>query len=259
MYMSVYNKNATNCRGLMSTLIIGLLLIAGCSEPKNTPTLPGAHPVAWMDKNSPDSHGKVSLVNGTDGCFICHSNSGDGGKVGIACYDCHAELTELCVSCHGGIDNSTGAPPLGLRGETADTTLAVGAHTVHIEGDIVSNGIACNNCHINPVTILDVTHLDIIESGAVPDSIAEIVWHGFADGGQRRVWDRTSRTCSNTYCHGKFEGGRENNAPVWTATGQAECGSCHDNGTNPEELGWKHEFHISTARAELRRMPCLSD
>ena len=42
------------------------------------------------------------------------------------------------------------------------------------------------------------------------------------------AWDRTTATCSSTYCHGATLAGGTNTAPLWTGgPSQATCGSCH--------------------------------
>lgn len=229
--------------GIILTAVLGLQF--GCSEQKTHPTLPGAHPVSWMNESSADFHGNVVTANGYESCVVCHGEDFAGGKVGVSCIDCHRESAMNCITCHGGSDNASGAPPVGLDGEESDTALAVGAHTSHLEGQLVTNGVSCDACHHYPAFVLDPQHLDSLGDEAY-DGMAEIIWHGIADGGGA-AWDRTSRTCSGTYCHGNFPGGYPQNAPVWTSGNQADCGSCHDIGSDPVSLLWKHEFHVAVA------------
>ena len=151
------------------------------------------------------------------------------------CNACHGPGENSCTGCHGGIDNNTGAPPSGIEGETATTDLAVGAHSAHVESSTLAAAIDCSECHLKPSTATDAGHFGI-------DSVAEITWGTIA--GDQSTWDRSSATCSQTYCHGNFAGGHSGNDPVWTSSGQAECGSCHDVGSNPSDLRWKHQFHI---------------
>jgi len=139
-----------------------------------------------------------------------------------------------CISCHGGGDNATGAPPSGLRGETATSMRVVGAHTRHLAGGTIANGFPCTECHTVPAEVGSPGHLDA-------DSVAELTWGGLA--GAQSIWNRSTNTCSQTYCHGNFSGGDINNAPVWTSSGQATCGSCHDVGNNPNLLGGEHRKH----------------
>lgn len=227
---------------LTLVLIPGCILLTwGCSDQRPVSQLPPTHSPSWMNSRSPDFHGNVTRVNGTTSCATCHGNDFRGGKVGVSCVDCHL-ASGTCITCHGGKDNNTGAPPYGLRDESDDSTVAVGAHTTHLSGTPRSAIVECRSCHLVPGNILEPYHLDI-ESGIL-DSIAEITWQGIADGGGA-AWNRAARSCSGTYCHGNFDGGNHSNSPVWTAPGQAECGSCHDAGSNPGDLGLIHQIHLS--------------
>ncbi len=157
------------------------------------------------------------------------------------CDQCHAASPQACTHCHGGVDNQTGAPPRGLRGEVSAAELAVGAHTTHMEGSYISNGFNCRECHLVPTRLSDPGHWAV-------DSTAEITWGTLA--GSASSWDRGIRKCSNVYCHGSFSGGYANNSPIWTAPGQAACGSCHDNGSNPGNLSGRHFKHFFEENVE---------
>lgn len=235
---------------LPAFMLTAAMLLPGCSTERVPTTMPNAHPITWMDADSKDFHGRFVALDGTATCEKCHGIETLGGPVGVSCLDCHGSGSAVCVDCHGGLDNQTGAPPYGLDGESADTALAVGAHSIHIEASSLGATVACDACHIVPPFVFSESHLDQSRPSGQPlDYIAEITWHGIADGGAA-AWDRTARTCSNTYCHGNFAGGISANAPVWTASGQAGCGSCHDVGGDPASLGWKHEYHINDAGLE---------
>lgn len=160
-----------------------------------------------------------TMTRDTALCAICHNNSPSG-----------------CVVCHGGVDNQTGAPPKGLRGETATSQLAVGAHSVHLAGGSISNGFACRECHLVPASIISAGHLGV-------DSIAEMTWGSTT--GPVTSWSRTTGRCANSYCHGNFTGGTKTNAPLWTGTNQAACGTCHDVGATPSLLSGRHRLHVS--------------
>lgn len=152
------------------------------------------------------------------------------------CNACHGTGPEICVYCHGGLDNQTGAPPYGLDGESLAMEPAVGSHTTHVEGSYISDGVECDDCHLVPESIASPGHYD---SGFV----AELTWSTLS--GDQSVWNRDSLSCALSYCHGNFAGGYADNTPIWTAPGQAACGSCHDVGSDPESLGGEHEEHVS--------------
>ena len=188
----------------------------------------GSHP-ASLDVPRPDSVKIHSYHVGGFGlkCADCHAAVVDAqGNViadslhvnGIVdtlitdrtkCNTCHQARTDVCTLCHGGIDNQTGAPPKGLRGETATTQLAVGAHTKHVSGGSISAGFDCTPCHIKPAMVASPGHYGV-------DSVAEITWGGFANPNGLASWDSNTKTCLNTYCHGNFAGGYGPNDPVWT-------------------------------------------
>ena len=208
----------------------------------------GSNPADLLWKH--DTHVRVFNVE----CVDCHSNVVDGSLNIIStslhvngvvdtltrdtsiCLICHGTGHQSCTGCHGGLDHSTGAPPYGIRGETATTTLAVGAHTAHLSTGPLTDAFACSECHIVPITFGDPGHYDI-------DSVAELTWGPLAGGSSQ--WNRTNATCSGTYCHGNFTGGTASNLPVWTGNNQAACGSCHDVGGNPSSLGGRHDKHVA--------------
>lgn len=229
----------------LAVILFSLVVVFGlinCSDQRHPSDLPGTHPVSWSDPGSPDFHGQAVYKMGVGGCTECHGAELDGGDVNVSCVDCHLE-SGACASCHGGQDNSTGAPPIGLHGETEPTSRAVGAHTVHLTGSNMAGPIDCDFCHVVPLSSLDSSHYDGQSSPVMVDSIAELTFGGYADGGGA-VWNRSNTTCENIYCHGAFTGGASENSPVWTDT-SVECGSCHDVGSDPASLGWKHAFHIN--------------
>jgi len=150
------------------------------------------------------------------------------------CDLCHSTSQPSCDGCHGGVDNTTGAPPRGIHNEMLTTDRAVGAHTAHVEGGAISDGVLCTECHLVPEFFGDPGHYDV-------DSIAELTWGPLA--GASSTWNRTTRECSNTYCHGNFNEGF-NYTPDWTASNQASCGSCHDVNGGLNSLSGEHRKHV---------------
>ena len=223
-------------------ILILALMATGCSEQKATSSLPDTHPKEWMSPDSPDFHGTALQTLGEASCIECHGADFNGGKVEISCIECHL-TSGACASCHGGLEDKSGAPPYGLEGETADTSLAVGAHQLHLHGSGQSAVVPCEFCHLVPALSSDSGHYDMYDNGAyTTDSIAELTFSGYA--GDSTVWDRTARSCSDNYCHGNFEGGNKTNAPIWNEQNQAECGSCHAVTENLEQLTINHKMHI---------------
>jgi predicted CxxxxCH...CXXCH cytochrome family protein len=151
------------------------------------------------------------------------------------CARCHGPEKTACTMCHGGVDNLTGAPPAGLRGELLTSDRAVGAHSKHLTGGTTAHAFACTECHAVPVAYGSPGHLGT-------DSIAEMTWGPLAKPASS--WDRTAKTCALTYCHGNFSGGTSANTPSWIGASPVACGSCHDVGANPSLLGGKHRRHV---------------
>ena len=196
-------------------------------------------------------------LDGTqDACgSACHTNppGGNHPKKG-KCESCHAEtLTSYdaatatavwkdsnlhvdgkvqvqgnlsCTSCHGDEPSNDPAPPVGTKGETKTTQIAVGAHTQHLQGSSWHRPGDCADCHIQPDVMLHAT-------GAV-----ELLWGAVATAGSAKpAWDVGSATCGSTWCHGgklagPKPGGSVVPAPKWTQVdgSQSACGSsCHTN------------------------------
>ncbi len=155
-----------------------------------------------------------SYANGVCSNVICH---GSGNTPSWT-----TEADFACFSCHGGSDNSTGAPPLDLKGNSATTAKGVGAHTIHITGDTLSDGVECTECHIKPDQTNSSGHIGL---ELLP---AEIAWGELAKHeGAVPEWDGI-QTCQNVYCHGEFDKGNQDNNPQWiNFEGTQPCGSCH--------------------------------
>jgi predicted CxxxxCH...CXXCH cytochrome family protein len=124
-----------------------------------------------------------------------------------------------CVSCHGGKDNLTGAPPFDVTGATSSA--AVGAHTAHLGA-----GVVCASCHknVNLTNPAFPNHRDgtvNVDFGAV----------AFDPAGGVPTFIRSSNTCANVYCHAPSTvttPGLGPATPSWSQGPLANgCGSCH--------------------------------
>ena len=131
-----------------------------------------------------------------------------------------------CGSCHGNELNA--APPVDTQGDSATTSVTVGAHQAHLGTSNWHREVLCDDCHDVPSAVNDPGHLD-----AAP---ADLTWSALAQAdGAVPSFDRTQATCSDTYCHGPtLIPGGTNTTPVWTTVNanQATCGTCH--GLPPE-------------------------
>lgn len=162
----------------------------------------------------------------------CHGDARPvwtGGPAQAACGSCHgnppaSHVQTECASCHplskhvdGKVDIGNGNGTCSAcHGDVQSPAPTTGAHRAHLRGGFFSQPLACSECHVVPATVTAAGHLD----SAPP---AEVTFGAIATArGAQPMWDRTSGTCSNVYCHGP-------STPSWTGSAQdnAYCGSCH--------------------------------
>ncbi len=229
---------------LLFFLIITVTLgYVGCSEVENNltpaPEL-GVHPSGWADttsaasKSSANFHGQYIYDNNAwnlTQCKSCHGGDYKGGTTGSSCITCHdrAGGPQNCRLCHGGASGHSN-PPSALNGSNDISTLGVGVHVYHLDSTEYSAPVECDECHLP----LDGGFNSPNHLGNDPDGIAEITFGTLAKTPTPGitpdpVWDRTTATCSNVYCHGNFEIGNTDAVPVWTDPNTVKCGSCHGN------------------------------
>jgi len=184
------------------------------------------HPPGWANVTSANFHGLFLQQQQWNlrRCQECHGPNYAGGEVGVSCLTsgCHPATPEACTTCHGGVDNQTGAPPGDLVGRVSATFVGVGAHSAHLAEGPLSDAFACNECHVVPDSLFQAGHID----SPLP---AELTWGKTATDSSRVTPQWDGQKCSNTYCHGNFKNGNPDNAPLWTKVdgSQAACGTCH--------------------------------
>ncbi|HVV81934.1 MAG TPA: CxxxxCH/CxxCH domain-containing protein [Kofleriaceae bacterium] len=149
-------------------------------------------------------HGAPPPSHARSECGQCHPSGdrhldgaieiGDGGPTTVTCSGCHGSATSP-------------APPRDLSGNTLTSAIGVGAHQAHLVGPHrLAAPVPCATCHVVPATLLAAGHLDSAAPAEVTPALG---------------WNRDSQTCASAWCHGPAR-------PVWTTTGGAFCGSCHD-------------------------------
>ena len=236
---------------LLVAIFLGIL-IEGCSDLQtNIPPAEqkvSVHEDGFVSKTSANFHGNVIKQNNWDmkQCQQCHASNYSGGLTGTSCITCHTNPggPEACNTCHGDFSNiSRIAPPRATNGDTATTSIRVGAHTNHLYTATLGSQVACESCHKVPQSVYAQGHLD-----ATPETIVSFAGVATANIASNAVFNSSDATCSNTYCHGNFAYKKSsavqqnqfaftdsvmlgNNATVtWTKVdgSQATCGSCHD-------------------------------
>ncbi len=132
------------------------------------------------------------------GCFIPREPSG--------------REDQTCTRCHGDASRAgdavtRAAPPFDIFGNTTTDFPGVGAHARHLTGTSIAAPVACTACHVVP---------DTTNAPGHNDGVTQVV---LAGGG---TWNRGTRTCANSGCHGETSG-------VWTRPREvaATCGTCH--------------------------------
>lgn len=183
------------------------------------------HPPGWDAGNQ---HGWDFNDGSPSACTECHGSDLTGGTSGVSCEQCHAAWKTSCTYCHGGTDNGTGAPPAGLNGEAARSTLAVGAHTKHLSVSASHVAWACSACHVVPTSAMSPGHLD--------NGRAEVDFDGF---NPTAAYNYTTGACSNMYCHGN--GVTSAGTGTWTSTTAFTCSRCHGMAPNTGE----HPKHVA--------------
>ena len=205
-----------------------VLVIAGCSEQKNstplTQTPVSVHGVGFANPSSSNFHAKFIQSKNYDLtlCQSCHGSTYTGGTTGQSCNTCHSKPNgpENCTTCHGGVN---AAPPNDLVGNSSPTIRGVGAHQKHVSGGNLGAAVECATCHTVPSSVKSVGHIDASVHAEVKfDSISTMYRSNAA-------YSSTGNSCSNTYCHGNFNGGNQNVTMTWTDANSsaAACGTCH--------------------------------
>lgn len=217
-----------------------------------------AHGAGWTDAASAGFHA-YSANGGVSSCLGCHSAAG--------CTECHraggpANDFARCTACHGGTDNSSGAPPrTRWPGETSTSSRGVGAHSSHATGRLgggagtaLSAPFDCAACHVAPASWTSTGHVDGSAqvtgyTGNDPALAAAVKDPG---------WSPAAGTCATAYCHGATLQGGNRTIPSWTTVDgtQAACGTCH--GRPPatgSDIGGRsgHEFHVSLQQVACSR------
>ena len=203
----------------------------------------------YMPLNCTQCHGNGSDFTPDGGpssvsCAACHLNafaSTTCGGFGVAspcsCDLCHtpAQITNKmgtttsqssCTLCHGDatISNTAinAAPGRDTLGNTSTSAPFVGAHAAHLNAGVLSQAIACTECHTVPPSG-DTTHFSTF-----PSPVA-FNWGPLASSaGVTPSWNGVAYTCTN-YCHGATLSGGTLTKPTWTVVNgtQAACGTCH--------------------------------
>lgn len=192
----------------------------------------GYHPAGFMN---PAVHGLEAKLH-VQTCTDCHGADLTGSGAALSCDTCHAEGWRTdCTFCHGGAENSTGAPPEDIDDNDDPATVSFPPHTRHVETN-THTAFDCTSCHDKPTNVLTPGHL----FDSTP-AVAEVA----LDGGLSAAGSYSAGSCSNLYCHGD---GRGDNGVVQVSDAPLACDSCHPGVTSGrsawERMSGEHEDHL---------------
>lgn len=132
----------------ISTLILIVVLFAGCSKLKNELTEPPSptiiHAAGWSELNNSEFHGNYLKENAWKliNCIQCHASNYEGGTSNVSCYNCHESyphksgwMLESSVNYHG----------LFLKNEDWSAAACKSCHGSDLQGG--NTGVKCATCH----------------------------------------------------------------------------------------------------------------
>ena len=230
---------------LLAPILIAVLL-AACNADKTGDADSSAgggdsssaayHPDGWSD---PSLHGTAARQS-SDSCVACHGASLEGSGAAASCDTCHTKGWRTdCTFCHGGTDNTTGAPPRDIDDQTDAASSSFAAHTTHVSDSVRKLAFDCTACHLMPEDVLSTGHLFV---GDTTPGAAEM---DFSAGlSPDASWDGLG-TCSEAYCHGNGQGA---NGTVTVGSDLSACTACHPHQASGVS-GWatmsgKHSRHL---------------
>lgn len=229
-----------------------VIIIQGCAD-LQTNIPPAAkkvsvHKQGFADVNSPNFHGTFLKQNDFNmiPCQQCHAANYSRVLNGISCTTCHTSPggPAACNTCHGDFSDSTRiAPPRAVNGDTATSSIFVGAHSNHLYANEIGDPTPCSSCHKVPTSVFEPGHLN------PPNGIlVNFSGRATAHGATNATFDASNGSCSNTYCHGNFSYSKASapsedqfafidtamvgisNTVYWNKDlngSQIKCGSCH--------------------------------
>jgi len=233
---------------LAFVLLIIVVFLPGCSKQSDNLIMTSTnvyHGDGWLTYTSTNFHGAIIKDKGWNMsyCKSCHGNDYKGRNTQSSCFSCHQHSPEGCNVCHGNSEHIY--PPKSLNWNTLATEQGVGAHDVHLNSDSTvrySTQVSCFECHREISSFGDTNHIGSNPGTAsvVFGTLAKTVTSGYTPN---PIWDKTTQTCSNTYCHGYFKNGNPTATPTFTNPNSVVCGSCHGNPTTGDPTPGGHTYY----------------
>lgn len=227
--------------------------LLGWTSPKGGGNHHGSH--FFIENQQQDEHNRP--------CTDCHGANLDGGPgtVGVSCNTCHNNWRD-CTFCHGSLPNQNN-PPLGVAGETATNTLAVGDHVAHLTGQ----GFVCQTCHTVP-SAGNIAHtLGYVASTGLASAghHGDVSFAGASGAATGSVWN-VNATSGNPVvargtcvpgCHSNGKGGNPIVMPYWAGGSWTPgCGNCH--GVAGDSSGRPNTGEHRNGQTKHGNIPCAS-
>lgn len=218
---------------ITSITFLFLFIIAACSDMRvdvqPAPEI-NVHKEGILNPKSANFHGiLIQNMNWKlSECQNCHAADYSGGITGASCLTCHTQPAgpEACNTCHGDFRNPSIIAP------------NKGAHYKHLYTAATGNQVICVTCHQIPTGFNSPGHIDDSKGAEVIFSslaLTETNENSTQDYDNslplftpNPSYNKTNQSCSNTYCHGYFKNGNNENVVSFTeGSNGAKCGSCH--------------------------------
>jgi predicted CxxxxCH...CXXCH cytochrome family protein len=230
-YLATTHLNISACRQCHGNDFSGGISKVSCYRCHN---IAEVHSTGWFNpSDTANFHGNYILKNSwnLENCKSCHGDNYQGGISQKTCYTCHEDGPQGCYVCHGDPSTHNTWPPKSLFGHTLNTEQGVGAHDVHMNPDSnlrISRLVECTECHRQVTNFYDTNHIGVTPGTAevIFGTLAKTVTSGSIPN---PVWNSSTQTCSNVYCHGYFKNGNKTAVATFTNPGSVVCGSCHGN------------------------------
>ncbi|MFA4917151.1 MAG: CxxxxCH/CxxCH domain-containing protein, partial [Syntrophales bacterium] len=176
------------------------------------------------------------------------------------------------IYCHSKVQSSPPGSPVDYDSPTWGSTLvaphcsnnchysghaaklATGSHTKHFEYGTEPTCQRCHNyynkdrcagCHSPEPTLKP---RDKHANGSIDVAFAPIYGGSAGTYSGAPTPGDAYGSCSNTYCHGKYNGSGKNATPAWGNASSAACGTCHGASNTSQTTSGSHEKHVTATK-----------
>ncbi len=158
---------------------------------------------------------------------------------------CHGNFTGGTTGNAGDWNNTTGGA-CGDCHDLAPQNSSYGSHDRHTDSLAGTGyGFDCSKCHNGEASGTENGGVLLVSIANHANNQRDISFDGNADQGPGTAnYNTSTKDCTNTYCHGDFNGGL-NATANWNAGTGGACGDCHDNAPTNAAYG-SHDRHTDS-------------